>query len=43
MRLERDVLLAPLTTLRLGGKASHVAVVEREEDVPEALRAGRRE
>jgi len=37
MRLERDVSLAPLTTLRLGGKAARVAVVERESDVPEAL------
>ena len=37
MRLESDVSLAPLTTLRLGGKAARVAVIEREEDVPEAL------
>lgn len=37
MRLERDVPLAPLTTLRLGGRAAGVAVVEREADVPEAL------
>jgi UDP-N-acetylmuramate dehydrogenase len=37
MRLERDVPLAPLTTLRLGGAAARVAVIEREEDVPEAL------
>ncbi len=37
MRLERDVPLAPLTTLRLGGNAARVAVVERESDVPEAL------
>jgi UDP-N-acetylmuramate dehydrogenase len=37
MRLERDVPLAPLTTLRLGGNAARVAVVEHEADVPEAL------
>ena len=37
VRLDRDVPLAPLTTLRLGGRAAHVAVVERESDVPEAL------
>ena len=37
MRLEHDIPLAPLTTLRLGGQAKHVAVVERESDVPLAL------
>jgi UDP-N-acetylmuramate dehydrogenase len=37
MRLEHDVPLAPLTTLRLGGIAARVAVIEREGDVPEAL------
>ncbi len=37
MHLQRDVPLAPLTTLRLGGKASHVAVVDRDEDVPEVF------
>jgi len=42
MRLERDVPLAPFTTLRLGGNAARVAVVEREEHVPEALAAAER-
>jgi UDP-N-acetylmuramate dehydrogenase len=37
MQLECDVPLAPLTTLRLGGRASRVAVVEREAEVPDAL------
>jgi UDP-N-acetylmuramate dehydrogenase len=37
MRFDRDVPLAPLTTLRLGGNAASVATVERESDVPEAL------
>ena len=37
MRLDRDVPLAPLTTLNLGGNATHVATIERESDVPDAL------
>ena len=37
MRFDRDVPLAPLTTLRLGGKAARVVTVEQELDVPEAL------
>jgi len=37
MRLERDVPLAPLTTLRLGGHAARLATVERESDLVEAL------
>ncbi len=37
MRLDRDVPLAPLTTLRLGGRAAHVAHIERETALPEAL------
>jgi UDP-N-acetylmuramate dehydrogenase len=42
MRLQRDVPLAPLTTLRLGGAASHVAVVDREADVADAMAEGDR-
>jgi UDP-N-acetylmuramate dehydrogenase len=37
MQLARDVLLGPMTTFGLGGPASHVAVIERESDVAEAL------
>jgi UDP-N-acetylmuramate dehydrogenase len=37
MRLERDVPLAPLTTLRLGGRATRLATVEHESDLVEAL------
>jgi len=41
MRIERDVPLAPWTTLRLGGNAAQVATVEREADVPDALAEAR--
>jgi UDP-N-acetylmuramate dehydrogenase len=37
MRIDRDVPLGPLTTLRVGGSAARVVTVERESDVPEAL------
>jgi UDP-N-acetylmuramate dehydrogenase len=38
MRLQRDVPLAPLTTLRLGGRAARVAAIGSESDLLEALR-----
>jgi UDP-N-acetylmuramate dehydrogenase len=37
MRFDRDVPLAPWTTLRLGGNAARVATVEREADVMDAF------
>jgi UDP-N-acetylmuramate dehydrogenase len=37
MQLQRDIPLAPFTTLGLGGKAEHVAVVDREAEVPGAV------
>jgi len=37
MHFDRDVPLAPLTTLRLGGSAARVAVVERESDLVAAF------
>jgi len=38
MRTRTDVPLAPLTTLRIGGPAARMVELEREEDVPEAIR-----
>ncbi len=38
MRLQHDVPLAPLTTLRLGGPAARAATIERESDLLEALK-----
>ncbi len=37
VRIDTDVPLAPLTSLRLGGAARHLTVVSREEEIPEAL------
>ncbi len=41
MHIGHDVPLAPLTTLRLGGRAARVAVAESEQDVVDALENAR--
>jgi len=41
MRLQTDVPLAPLTTLRLGGAASRMAEPECEQDIADAAREAR--
>jgi UDP-N-acetylmuramate dehydrogenase len=43
MRIEADVPLAPLTTLRLGGSARRLAHIEREAELLEALADAERE